>query len=436
MCGLVAIMSKQATTGFLYKDKTIFLQMLISDMFRGMDSTGSFAVNKYGNLKSIKDASAATYFINKKEANTFFNDFVSDYHIVVGHNRKATMGGVTSETAHPFIEGNICLVHNGTLQNHYKLAHRVVDSNAITAHINEHGYKSLLKNIEGAYALIWYNAAEKMLYFTRNAERPLHLVETSDRIFLASEQKMLDWILDRNDLGKYTVQNVPTDKVFKFNLETRKLEAETKSKKAEPVKNKFQNQSHQSRVHQTSTGFGGLALTYSSGTTQDTKQTAGTVGTLKANIETYSSGEKITWRLINWETRTGSTKLQGETTDGYRTPVNIFLDSNVWTETEIDDLTEAEWLTGVVMTISSKQGNVQLYLKSCAVEEMLRTANNKKVSTSMIAEAGGTCYSCGSALTAKSEIENSVVSMNSRGEILFITCGECCAGHPYNYGNC
>jgi len=400
--------------------------MLISDMFRGMDSTGSFAVNKHGNLKLIKDASPAPFFINKKEAQKYFDNFVSDYHIVVGHNRKATIGNIESTTAHPFIEGNICLVHNGTLQNHYKLANRVVDSNAIAAHINEQGYKSLLKNIEGAYALIWYNAEEKTLYFTRNAERPLHLVETAERIFLASEPKMLDWILDRNDLTKYTIQNVPTDKVFKFNLETRKLEAESKPKKAEPVKPKFQSyQSKQSQVQQMSSGFGNRASMHSS--VNDSKY--------RANIETYSAGQKITWKLLNWEPRANSTKFEGESTDGFRTPINVFLDHSKHTQEEIDAFTDAEWLTGTVMTISSKHGNVQIYLKDCGIDVTWQSANKKNITKGMLEHAGGTCYSCGTVLKTENDVKNSVVSLNSHGEILFITCHDCCTGHSshYNY---
>ena len=434
MCGLVCIMSKQASTGFLYKDKTIFLQMLISDMFRGMDSTGTFAVNKHGNLKMVKDASPAPFFINKKESNTYFNDFISDYHIVVGHNRKATMGATVSENAHPFIEGNICLVHNGTLQNHYKLANRTVDSNAIAAHIEEHGYKSLLKNIEGAYALIWYNAAEKTLYFTRNAERPLYLVETSERIFLASESKMLDWILDRNDVTKYTIQNVPTDKVFKFSLETRKLEAESKPKKADPVKNKpNQNQRHQHRVNQMHSGFGHLALAYSSEATQNTETAP---GKKKANIETYKSDERISWRVDNWEYRTSSTKLTGVTTDDYKTPVTVFMDSNLHTAQDIDDLTSAEYLTGQIITISYKKGVTQLYLKNVAIDDVYTTLNHKKVSLGMIEEAGSCCYSCGQVLKTRKEIEESIVSINSRNEVLFITCGECSSATAYHGGCC
>lgn len=428
-------MSKQASTGFLYKDKTIFLQMLISDMFRGMDSTGTFAVNKHGNLKMVKDASPAPFFINKKESNTYFNDFISDYHIVVGHNRKATMGATVSENAHPFIEGNICLVHNGTLQNHYKLANRTVDSNAIAAHIEEHGYKSLLKNIEGAYALIWYNAAEKTLYFTRNAERPLHLVETSDRVFLASEAKMLDWILDRNDLGKYTIQNVPTDKVFKFSLETRKLEAESKPKKADPVKNKYQNQNqrHQHRGNQMHSGFGHLALAYSSEVTQSTETST---EKKKANIETYKTDERISWRVESWEDRQNSTKLIGVTTDEYKTPVTVFMDNNLYTAQEIDDLTLAEYLTGQIITISYKKGITQLYLKNVTADDLYTTMNHKKVSLGMIEEAGSCCYSCGSVLKTRKDIEESIVSINSRNEVLFITCGECSSATAYHGGCC
>ena len=204
MCGLVAILSK-TQSGFFQQDKTIFYQMLISDMFRGTDSTGCFAVNKNGNLKWIKDASSTPFFLNKKETVNYMSDFISDFHIMVGHNRKATMGTVTSENAHPFTEGNICLVHNGTLTDHRKLANTTVDSHAICHHINEFGYKSMFKTIDGAYALIWYNAAEKMVYFARNSERPLHIVETDTKIYLASEEKMLDWILDRNNITKYKI---------------------------------------------------------------------------------------------------------------------------------------------------------------------------------------------------------------------------------------
>lgn len=424
MCGLVAILSK-SKSGFFFKDKAIFMQMLIADMFRGMDSTGCFAVNKFGNLNSIKDASSASFFMNKKDSSDFFNKFTSDHHIVVGHNRKATMGVVTSENAHPFIEGNICLVHNGTLTNHRKLANRTVDSNAIAAHIEEHGYKSMLKNIEGAYALIWYNAAEKNLYFCRNAERPLYLVETATNIYLASENKMLDWILDRNDIGKYSVQNVPTDKVFKFNLDTRKLEAESKPKKeTTPVKQQqfqWQSQKYQSTSGvQQQSHSGNLALVHSSAST-----------TPAASIETYTSGEQVTWRILDWENREGSVKLVGETTDNLKTPVSMFLVKDVWPQKDIDNLITKEYVTGTISSISSKHGLVRLWLKTVEHEPRWTTGNHVKISPGQLQLAGGCCYQCGEVLNTKEQIAGAHIEVNSQNEIQYVTC-EFCVSTPWN----
>lgn len=428
MCGLVAVISKQKTFGFGFKDKTIFLQMLISDMFRGMDSTGCFGVNKFGNLKMVKDASASPFFINKKEATAFLDKFISDYHICIGHNRKTTMGATNPQNAHPFIEGNICLVHNGTLQNHYQLANRVVDSNAVAAHINAFGYKSLLKKIEGAYALIWYNAEEKTLYFTRNAERPLFLVETEDRIYLASEDKMLDWILDRNDLTKYSIQNVPTDKVFKFNMDTRELTAESKPKKASPPKQpNWKTQRHGGMQHQM--GYGNLALAYSSDKEPTKKELT------KASIETYNSGETVTWRLLDWEYKTGSCKFQGETTDTLRTPVTIFLDLNIWSKKDIEKFIAAEWLTSEISTVTSKHGNVRLFVKTLDVEEKWTTANHIKVTKGEIDDAGGACYSCGTVIENEKDVMDTIIEADSKGNIQYITCSDCAIVSKYTHGS-
>jgi len=350
--------------------------MLISDMFRGMDSTGCFAVNKHGNLKSIKDTSAPPFFINKKEASSFFDKFTSDHQIVVGHNRKATMGNIISDNAHPFIEGSICLVHNGTLTGHHKLADRVVDSNAVAAHINEFGYKSLLKKIDGAYALIWYNAEERMLYFCRNSERPLFLVETTTNLYLASENKMLDWILDRNEIGKYTIQNVPTDKVFKFSLDTRTLAAESKPKKEQTPSQhqylKYYGQNNSGSYNKTS---GSLALVHSSETT-----------TQQASIETYSSGETVSWKICDFEDRESSVKLIGETCDKLHTTAQMFLSKDQWTQDGIDELLRKEYVTGVITAVSSKHGVVQLWLKNITIAPLWQTVNLVSVTPGQLSE--------------------------------------------------
>jgi hypothetical protein len=417
MCGLVAIISKNQS-GFYQTDKTIFLQMLISDMFRGMDSTGCFAVNTYGNLKMIKDASPASFFIGKKESTAFFDTFISDQHIMVGHNRKATMGNIISENAHPFIEGNICLVHNGTLNNHKNLADTVVDSHAICKHINDHGYKSMFKTIDGAYALIWYNAEEKKLYFARNAERPLFFVETATKLYLASEEKMLDWILDRNNIGKYTIQNVPTDKVFKFDLESHKLECETKPKK-EFVSKNYQLQTH-SWIHQPHQKRQKRSSKLHSIQCSDTSSE-----TLVADIDTYETGEVVPVKCVDFDINEAGTKLVCESLDGLETAASVFLPHSQYSQKECDEFINAQRLMAPILCIKQKNGIVTLILKTVTKEIAWKTRDGSYVNPVDLEEAGAACYTCGTILNKEKDVEFAEISTNSAGKIMYITCEHC-----------
>ena len=392
--------------------------MLISDMFRGMDSTGCYGVNKYGNLQMIKDASPASFFIGKKETTNFLDKFISDFHIMVGHNRKATMGNIISENAHPFIEGNICLVHNGTLTNHKKLADTVVDSHAICKHINEHGYKSMFKNMEGAYALIWYNAEEKKLYFARNAERPLFFVETTTKIYLASEEKMLDWILDRNNIGNYTIQNVPTDKVFKFDLESHKLECETKPKK-EFISKQNQSQTHP-WVHQPHQKRQKRSSKLHSVQCSDTSSEK-----LTADIDTYTTLEEISVKCVDFDINEVGTKLVCESLDGLETPASVFLPHSQFSQKECDVLINARSLDATILCIQQKKGLVSLVLKSVKEHTKWKTRDGSYVDPEDLESAGGACYTCGTLLNKEKDVEFAEISTNSAGAVMYITCEHC-----------
>ena len=104
-------------------DQNIFKELLYADAVRGWDSTGVFGVNKHGNIDIKKSAVAAGAFLISSEYNQFNNKLLTDYLMVVGHNRKATHGTKISENSHPFWSENekIVLVHNGVVNNHNTL---------------------------------------------------------------------------------------------------------------------------------------------------------------------------------------------------------------------------------------------------------------------------------------------------------------------------
>lgn len=234
MCGLVGLIAKRQN-GFFYKEGDILQQMLYADAIRGWDATGVFGVNKYGNVDIKKAATAASMFVTTPEFETFKKDMVSKYHIVVGHNRKATHGEKNSEDAHPFWdkEEKICLVHNGMISNHKEFCDEsTVDSNAICNALAKETTKEIFKNIQGAYAFIWYDVTTKKVHFIRNKDRPLYILETDDTFMFSSEHGLSHWIAGRNNVTINSTKLLKEDTLYTIGLEDKKLvEEETIEKK-------------------------------------------------------------------------------------------------------------------------------------------------------------------------------------------------------------
>ena len=206
MCGLFCIISK-SENGFTDKQINIFTQGLFADTLRGEDSTGAFSVTNSGNVHTIKDVGPGHTFIKNKN----FDDFLKDQYlygkILVGHNRSATRGVKTDKNAHPFISGNTVLVHNGTLLSHHHLANTNTDSEAICIALDKKENPiDILSELDGAFALIWYNAKTKQFHVSRNNQRPLWILETEHYDLIGSEAKLLEWISWRNG-GKDIVQD-------------------------------------------------------------------------------------------------------------------------------------------------------------------------------------------------------------------------------------
>lgn len=209
MCGLVAVVAKW-TNGFDKPTLDAFHNLLYIDALRGEDSTGVFLVDNTGEVEIIKEASTSSKFQEHK----FYDEVMTTAYrkgaFLVGHNRKATKGTINDDNAHPFVvDDKVVLVHNGTLWgDHKKLADTDVDSHAI-AHVlseNSNDVQAAISQVQGAYALMWYNAETESMHFLRNNQRPLFFVETQSAWLWSSEEEMLQFVLARNKI-------TPKDKI-------------------------------------------------------------------------------------------------------------------------------------------------------------------------------------------------------------------------------
>ena len=213
MCGIVGYITDETTLGAEKRAKYL-AQALTVDVLRGEDSTGVYVVpHEHTDITQrhagwFKSLASGPDFVDKKE----YKDLMmhtADYKYAVGHNRFATMGAIDVDSAHPFQEGPITLVHNGTLDTTYNLPipmHELddvdVDSHTICHNLVEHDVDSVVSELCGAFALVWHDSRDDSLNIVRNTKRPLHMarVKNQKTIIFASEGGMLHWIAERNQM--------------------------------------------------------------------------------------------------------------------------------------------------------------------------------------------------------------------------------------------
>lgn len=230
MCGIVGMAGNLG-----HNHCKMFRDMLLVDAIRGIDSTGVLAVDQVGeriNWTTEKDLGGPTNLWDWNNSNIFNDRGVCKTmpKILLGHNRAATMGKIDVESAHPFVEGDVIGVHNGTLRHYSDLSgytHGCLDSRVLLRNINEEGVADTWKKFHGAAAVVWYNDAEDTLNMVRNSERPLYVAYTEDKkvVMWASESWMIhilagkhDIKLEKNEKGLViSPKLIPTEtvKVFK-----------------------------------------------------------------------------------------------------------------------------------------------------------------------------------------------------------------------------
>lgn len=210
MCGLTGMIDA-THGGFSSKDAELFFGLLLINSQRGHSSTGLVGINKQKQADVLKVLGNPYNIQNNNLGYMFLNNMVNKYWAVIGHGRFPTQGDVSIKNAHPFTHKHITLVHNGTLKNLKDLNEKYkqsfeVDSEMICWLISEYGLKKTIEEIDGAYALIFYNAKDDTYNVIRNAERPLWygINDFKDRLAIGSEKHYLTWA----DAKTYAYKNI------------------------------------------------------------------------------------------------------------------------------------------------------------------------------------------------------------------------------------
>lgn len=216
MCGIVGVAG-----AINQKQELILKQLLIVDSLRGTDSTGIATVNKgNGTVKVAKQLGDPYNLFSDKR----FDSAMGGVHkAIIGHNRWATVGGVTRASAHPFEFDTLVGVHNGTLTNKHALKdqlHFKVDSENLFYQIEEDGLHDTMKIVRGAWTLVWWDKISHTMNFLRNKERPLSMVVSKDGkgLYWASEAWMLNGVLGREQVEHEGLWQLPEDQHLSFHI--------------------------------------------------------------------------------------------------------------------------------------------------------------------------------------------------------------------------
>lgn len=211
MCGIFGLASTEKNYDATQRKET-FLNGLMFNMPRGMDSTGAAGIwtehdpsdkKDYITTRISKRALHMIDWAGTTNAELFLDKF-TDYYYVIGHVRATTKGATSDKNAHPFKYGDYILVHNGTVYNRAELtkAKEFVDSADICATMADRGEIKTLEGLEGGFALVWHNAEDNSLNFARNNRKPLAFayIKKRNEMWYSSEWATLWNVLVRNGL--------------------------------------------------------------------------------------------------------------------------------------------------------------------------------------------------------------------------------------------
>jgi len=217
MCGIVGYVGNK-------KASLIVLEALKNVEYRGYDSAGIAVLDK--EIRVIKDTGKLAEIEKKHD----FSSLVGG--IGIGHTRWATHGEVNSMNAHPHTDesGEICLVHNGIIENFQELRWQLLKQGCklrsdtdteLMAHLIASEFKktsnfrqaflSALKKVDGSFSFVVMHKGEEKLYAARRSS-PLLIGVGKGEMFFASDMPAVlshtrDFVfLQENEVAEITAK--------------------------------------------------------------------------------------------------------------------------------------------------------------------------------------------------------------------------------------
>lgn len=206
MCGLLGVAGSIADP-----DRIVFHNLIWISAIRGDDGTGvaTVPVGKPDEITLVKSSGGPERLFDRK---AYYNAVGQNKMLMLGHNRRKTIGDASWLNAHPFEFENIVGAHNGSLSafTRRKLKNPNsfdTDSETLYDTMNDEGIEKTIKLLDSgpsdAYALTWYDKRDHTINLLRNAERPLYYVfnKAHTVLYWASEIAFLYTALNHNRIA-------------------------------------------------------------------------------------------------------------------------------------------------------------------------------------------------------------------------------------------
>jgi glucosamine--fructose-6-phosphate aminotransferase (isomerizing) len=233
MCGIVGYVGEEQAL-------PILLQGLGRLEYRGYDSAG-VAVLDGGDIAVRRKAGQLAVLVSELEGERLEGT------TGIGHTRWATHGPPTDGNAHPHVDctGRVALVHNGIIENHDVLRHKLVEqghrfSSQTDTEVVAHLIESILAaractlkeavleavgQLEGAFALVCLRAEEPDVIVVARQEPPIIVGAAGDAGLVGSDiPALLPFTRDVVPLDNHQVAEVRAGSVRVFGFDGTEVE--------------------------------------------------------------------------------------------------------------------------------------------------------------------------------------------------------------------